>query len=218
MKTIHAILAVACATLLIAAAGFAADETEIEKRIQIKIAADDEMIAIDADDMEVGETRQSFTESGKEVLITRTEGGFDLEVDGKEIDLGLGGEGHHSVFNMHGDQDAKVIIKKMHGGEGHGYSFIHTDKDHVEHHGEGGAHGEGHGEHVFVHKGDVGDDFVWVQQASAADHLIESGVLDDLDEEKRQEILDALKEIEPSQKKVIVEVHKEIHEEHDDEQ
>lgn len=198
MKAIHAVLTVLAALLFTSTFAFAAAEPGA-KRMEIKIAADDEPITIEASDMEVGETRQSFTESGKEVLVTRTEEGFQLEVDGKEIDVDLPhagdhGHGHHATFNMSGDEEGKVIIRKFVDGDEHGYHFVHA------------AAGE-----------DV--DLV-IERFSAADRLVESGVLDDLDEAKRQEILDALREMEPHRilKQMRVKVDTKIHEEHDGDQ
>ncbi len=194
MKPIHAILAALAACLLVSTLAFAAGEPEAKRRLEIKIAADDDVVKIEADDMEIGETRQSFTESGKEVLVTRTEDGFQLEVDGKEIDVDLPhagdhGDGHHAMFNMTGDEARKVVIHKFHGegGDDHGYHYVHA----------------GGGEDV---------DLV-IERFSAADRLAESGVLDDLDEAKRQEILDALREMEPQQ--IHKQVRVKIHEEHD---
>ncbi len=210
MKTIHAILALIFATLLVSAFSFAAEpEHEIKHHIKLKIADGDDVVAVDAADLEVGETRQSYTESGKEVLLTRLEKGYQLVVDGKEIDLGLShGEGHGAhkeVYHFSGDEDAKVMIRTMGGEEGHNYAFIH---------------GSGEGDHHWVEKGEDGEDVdIFIERFSPADHLLKSGVLDDLDEGKRQEILDALREMEPHkriQKKIIVDVEEKIHEEGED--
>lgn len=195
MKTIHAILALLVATLLVSAFSFAAEpEPEVKHKVKIKIADGEDLVDVEADDLGVGESRQSFTESGKEVLLTRTEDGYRLEVDGKEIDLGLShGEGHHEVYRMHGGDDAKVVIRTMEGEEGHAYAYVHADKHH------------------WVEKGEDGEDIdIVIERSSPADHLLASGVLDDLDEETRQKILDTLREMEPHKrivkKKVIVDV------------
>ncbi len=206
MKPIQAISALLLAILLAPALSFAAGEPERQHRIAIKVAADDELIEIDGSDMEPGETRQSYTDSGKEVLVTRTEEGYRLEVDGKEIDVDLpGGDGHHAMFNMESSEGKKVIIRKFEGegeGDGHGYHFIHG----------------GEGDHHWVHQGDGEDVDVVIERLSAAERLAESGVLDDLSEEKRQEILDALREMEPHEihKQVRVMIEEEIEEEHDE--
>ncbi len=208
MKPIHTICALLLIAMIAPAFSFAAEVSEVEHRIAIKIMADDEMIEIDAGDMEIGETRQSYTDSGKEVLVTRTEDGYRLEVDGKDIDVDLpGGDGHHAMFNMTSGEGQKVIIHKLGGeGEGHGYRFIHGD-------------GEHEGEHHWVSHGEGGD--IVIERVNAADHLLESGALDDLDDATRQRILDSLREIEPQaqiRKQVRVLVEEEIHEEHDGDQ
>ncbi len=208
MKTTHAISALLLIALLAPAVSFAAEEPEIERRIAIKIMADDELVEIDADNLAIGETRQSYTDSGKEVLVTRTEDGYRIEVDGEEVDVELpGGEGHHAFMHMESGEGKKVVIRKFEGeGEGgHGFHFIH------------GGEGEGH---HWVQKGDGEDVNVVIERFSAADRLAESVVLDDLSEEKRQEILDALREAEPHQihKQMRVRIEEEIHEEHEEEQ
>ena len=202
MKTIHAILALVFATLLVSAFSFAAEpEHEVKHRIKLKIVADDDLIEVDAADMEVGETRQSFTESGKEVVLTRLEEGYKLEVDGEEIDVGMThGEGHHQMFHFSGDEDAKVMIRTMGGEEGREHAFIHAAGDEDMH---------------WLEKGEDGDFDILIRQVDPAEHLLAPGVLDDLSEEKRQEILDALREMEPHQrihKKIIVDVEDEIEE------
>ena len=207
MKTIHAILALIFATLLVSAFSFAGEEPTIKRQIKINVDDGVEAVAIEADDLEVGESEQIFTESGKEVLLTRTEEGYQLEVDGKEIDLGLShGEGHHAIFHMRGEGDgSRVVIRTMGGEEGHEYDYVHGDAD-----------------HHWVQKGEDGEDVeIMIERFGAADHLLQSGVLDDLDEETRQNILDTLREAEPHariHKKVIVKVAEEIHEEHDEQQ
>lgn len=200
MKTIHAILALIFATLLVSVFSFASEEVERTRKVHIKIDQDGEAIDVEAEDLEIGETRQSFTDSGKEVLLTRTEDGFDLTVDGKKLNVGIPHGDHHSVF-MHGGA-AKVIIHELSGdGEGHRYSFVHGDE-------------ESHGDHHWVSKAD-GDHMILVERVSAAEHLQASGVLDDLDVDTRQKILDVLQDIEPRtriKKHVVVDVQEEIHE------
>ncbi len=201
MKTMHAILALIFASLFAAAFSFAAEEPEVRHQIKIKIDDGNELIDVEAEDLEVGESRESYTDSGKKVLVTRTEQGYELEVDGKQIDLGMHhGDSDHAVF-VHGDEAAKVIVKSG-GDQEVDYSFIHS--------------GDEHGAHHWVQHGEEGEGFKFViERQSAAKHLLESGVLDDLDEDTRQRILDTLKEIE-SPKVIKKRVHVEVHEEHDD--
>lgn len=178
MKTIHAILVLTVAALVVSTFSFAA-EPESRHHVKIKIAGDGDgdTIDLDIDDLEIGETRQFFTDSGKEVLLTREDDGIRLTVDGKEIEMphhhgtGVHTDDQH-VFIRHdgeGSMKKKIVIHKMgEEGEGHSYAFIHGDE------------------------GEDADDLVWVGHMSPAKRLLESGVLDDLDEAKRQEILDAL--------------------------
>ena len=181
----QSILAALFATALIAVAGVAiADDPEvhIEREFKVLVDGDAEAIEVDIDDMEVGETRQHFTDSGKEVLITKTEDGHTLEIDGKTIEIG--GEGHAFHAHSFGHENAKVIVKRFDSEEG--FHFIHAN-----------------GDEVTV---DVDEDFQWVQgdeakafhvlhlgDHGAAQRLEASGVLDDLSDEKRQQILDALR-------------------------
>lgn len=201
MKTMQAILALIFASLFVAAISFAAEETEARHHIKIKLADGDELIDVEAEDLEIGEARESYTDSGKKVLITRTEQGYELEVDGKKIDLGLHhGGADHSVF-VHSDEASKVIVRSG-GDEDVDYAFIHA--------------GDDHGAHHWVQHGEHGEDFKFViERKSASKHLLESGVLDELDEETRQRILDTLKEIE-SPKVIKKRVHVEVHEDHDE--
>ena len=200
MKTIHAILALIFASLFIAAFSFAAEEIE-KHHIQIKIDDGTELVDIAADDLEVGEARESYTDSGKKVLVTRTEQGYELEVDGKQIDLGMHhGDSDHSVF-VHSNETSKVIVRRN-DDQDVKYAFIHS--------------GEDHGTHHWVQHGEEGEDFKFViERKSASKHLLESGVLDELDEDTRQRILDTLNEMEPH-KMIKKRIHVEVHEDTDE--
>ncbi len=191
MKILQTILALTVASLVAVTFTFAGEEPEIKVERHIKLALTDgeEPLVIDAHDLEVGESRQFFTDSGKEVLLSRTDDGLTLEVDGKEMNLGMRHGDHHSSFNMTGGEHGKVIIKQLHGM------------------GEDGEDGE-HGEHAF-HYVHSDEDFQWVDEGSGdvrvkvgphhspLQHLLDSGVLDEVDEATRQKIIDTLKEAEP---------------------
>ena len=77
----------------------------------------------------------------------------------------------HDILEGHEGQH-RVIIKKL--GHGDGDEDVDVDVEVL---------GGGHGEHARVVVKGIGN---------AADQLIESGALDELDEEIRQRILDAL--------------------------
>lgn len=168
-------LFVTLATALAIAAGLSlADESKVKSRFKFKVDSAGEAIVVD--DLAVGETRQFFTDSGKEVVVTRGDDGFHLTVDGKEIDV-VGPHGFHgaSVIDLEGEEggSVKVIVKKVGVGE---------ESEHVM-----VWHGAGHEAH-----GDHG--FAFVIQPDVAEHVVESGVLDDLAPEKREEILRVIRE------------------------
>ncbi len=210
MKTTNMILAFLLVALVATFATFAtagedSGEVRVKHRVKMMVAGGEgeEPVVVEAEDLEIGESRQFFTDSGKEVVLTRTEEGYDLEVDGEKIDV-MGGHGHHA-FKV-GSGASKIFIHK-------------SDEEHE------GIEEE---KHVFVHSGE--GDFEWVSDGadvkvlhmghtSALEHLRAKGILDELDEETRQKIVDVLEEIQPGavrMKKVFVHVDEEIHEDHDE--
>jgi len=199
------------AALGLVVSGFAwAGDGEGETRHKFKIVLDDggehDVLKLEAEDLEVGETRELTTDSGKEVVIARTEEGFDITVDGKEIVVG--GE-DHSFVHAHGE-GRRVIVHHTGDGESeHHAVFINEDGEKVEIDGEhemtwvtaGGEHG------LHVEEG-----------PSVADQLVESGVLDGLDTATRQDILDELKKIAETRikKRVVIVESDELHTEESD--
>lgn len=213
-------LITALITVALLAPGLSLAGEEHEVKYRIKVAAfgdDDEIVDVEFGDMEVGESRQFFTESGKEVVVTRTEKGHTLKVDGREIDLDTSGhlDEHYAVKvgvykgdkcrkaeKGHGCEGAsKIIIRKM-GGE----------EDEIEATADAFMIGRYDGEHHLKHCGDRHGERVevFVDHPSALDHLLESGVLDDLDPETRQKIIDTLKEIEPEDGHKVIRLKKKI--------
>lgn len=194
---------VTLATALVIAATFSfADEGETHHRFKLKVDADSEAIVID--DLEVGETRQFFTDSGKEVLVTRKEDGLELTVDGKEIE----------VATPHGLHGAAIVDVDSEDGE-HVNVFVKTlvapgDGEEGEHafvwHGEGGEHAT---HDVTVWTGEEGESHASVSIAVApdiAEKVLESGALDDLDPATRDKVLEAIRDAATPRlhKKVIV--------------
>ena len=174
MKSIHALVALVIATLFTATFTFA--EPDKHHHEEVKVMVNGEKLSLELDDLEEGETRQFFTDSGKEVLITREADGLNISVDGEEIELG-GKERH-------------VMVKRL--GDG--------DQSFVFHHD-----GDSNTEDVRIH---LGSDHEWVDAdgtkvilmkapKSPAQHLIDSGVLDQVDETAREAILEVLRGIEP---------------------
>ena len=67
------------------------------------------------DDLEVGESKTITGDDGNEVTVTRTEGGLEIEVEGKNIELmQLGSDFDIDVLH---DKDAKVLIHGDHDSE-----------------------------------------------------------------------------------------------------
>lgn len=124
-----AALVFAAATAFAAMSMAAPDEPTTEKHTRIKLKLDtaspDTILLEDLHDLAVGESRSFTTDSGKVVVATRTEQGFELDVDGKTITLAdFGGEGDAMVWLSQegGDGDPLVIKKRIEisgeGGEG----------------------------------------------------------------------------------------------------
>jgi hypothetical protein len=119
--------------------------------------------------------------------VTRDEDGYELTVDGREIDVVSPGGHGISVVKIDredGEGEVDVRVKKIVRGD-HGENVFFFSGDEEGH--------EGH--EVFVWTGDEGGDdgdFSWtmgVDVKSVADQLLESGALDKLDETTRKEIL-----------------------------
>ena len=180
----------ACCLILIAGAALAGDdEVVIKERHHIKLKLDDAMDVIEIDDLEIGESRQFFTDEGKEIVVTRGEDGVDITVDGEEIDMPkkIRVETLHEEIHG-GDGDHKVVVRSGHSG-GHNNVWV-TSADEGKAIVEIKNLGDGHEMHWISSDGED----IEIHRSSASDHLKESGALDGLDEDERQAILDALEE------------------------
>lgn len=189
-----AALFVLAAALVVSAVTAEEREVVVDEKHVVKVAVDGDVEVIEVEDLEEGESRQFFTDGGHEIVVTRTADGLDLEVDGEALDLDeervvhkevivhrLGGDGEeidldldgeHRVFHVaSGTPATKVIVKKK--GDGSTYAWSTTDGEEIDLEGL---------ESFEFHT------------TSAADFLREKGVLDDLDEDQRRAILDALEE------------------------
>lgn len=211
-------------------AGEGEKEVEVKKEFKIVVAGDAGLgsaeaihLDLEGDDLEIGESRQFFTDSGKEILVTRTEDGLDVEVDGEDLDLDTTHERVVVRTEIDGDVDEErhVVIRthgRTHGdGESHGEHRFHFV-------GEGGREIEIDGDRV--HWSTVGEDgephvfFVKTAGKSAAEHLEESGALDGLDPAEKERVLEALREYDATAvpaPRPILEIHRE-HEEHEHEE
>lgn len=202
-KHIHSLVAVAVASLMAVTFSYAG-EGHHKKEIKVDVGAGDAVVA-DVSDLEIGDSRQLYA-GDKEVVITNTEDGLRIEVDGEVMDLGPL-DGHHmEVHSTHGDgthgdghrvitsNHSKVIVKHLDGEAGeHGYHFISGDGEEVDFDFDIDVDGEQEwvsedGDHhvVMIGGGHGGGE-------AAAVRLEASGVLDDLDDAKKQAILDALR-------------------------
>ncbi len=73
-------------------------------------------LGFDLHDMQEGENRSIIDESGRNILITRENDGFTLNIDGKIIEMPALFGGHHGML-MAGDGDlADVDVRVLHHG------------------------------------------------------------------------------------------------------
>ena len=199
----------ALAILCTLTAQLQADQQVVKKqRVKVVVAEDDsepQIVDLDGEDLEIGESRQIFTESGKEILISRSEEGLNVTVDGEAIDVGALHEGHghggdvqvHRKVIKHladGDQKTMVFVGK--GGDEIDIQEVDVQKIIAGHGGK--AH------RVFISEdGETVDlkgieDLKWVGPhigmggPGLAEHLETSGAFDDLSPEQRQKILDSI--------------------------
>ncbi|MEM8998549.1 MAG: hypothetical protein AAGF23_27430 [Acidobacteriota bacterium] len=164
-----------------------------------------ETFTVDGDDLDIGESRQFFTEDGEEVVVLRTESGFEVSVDGEDVLNGEAnvhvsdiddGDTHIQLIGTGGEPDMNVKVVRVNGessveidGEsGHRMVFVSNSE---------GRSGQG---------SDGGPDVIWVgsedtyaftlgDSKTALEHLKSAGVLDKLDDETREKVLKAIEEV-----------------------
>lgn len=96
-------------------------------------------VEFDLDELAVGESRSFTTDQGKPVTLTRVEAGYELEVDGKKLDVildGEAGEGLRIRTAGDGDEGREVVVLKKHLGGDSGEPTIIVTGDGDD--GEGG--------------------------------------------------------------------------------
>lgn len=113
--------------LLMAIAGFAGGViAEEQKHMKMAISVvdsenademsfkiDSHALGFDLDDMQQGESRSIVDEAGRPILVTRTEDGFNFDVDGKSIDVpDFTNAGHGRAVWISGDADGSHAISK----------------------------------------------------------------------------------------------------------
>lgn len=211
--------ALAAALALTAGAALAAmtmsGDEPVEKKqtvVKLKVASDvgaDAIVLDDLHELEVGESRSFTTDSGKLVVATRTEKGFELDVDGKTIEIsdfageladtmvwhskgaghgeaGEAGEAHRFVFEkkieIADDAEGKTMVWRSEGGEGP--ARIHVFKREG---GEGEPAGFAFTTGEGVHLGPLSAD-IWIERLEKTDSFQE------LDEASREIVRRALRE------------------------
>jgi len=107
----------------------AAQAQEVEKKVEIKVVVDgngddvSEMhwvsddLDFDLQDLAVGETRTIQGESGKTVTVTRSQDGFEFDVDGKAVSMPhMGDHAGHMAFVETDGVHENVDVRVMGGG------------------------------------------------------------------------------------------------------
>lgn len=208
MKALSALIASLAATVAIAT--FVQAEEEKHIKLVLQTSPEAGLVTIETGELALGETRAFTSEKGRPVLLTKTEQGFEIDVDGKKTQIDLpeaGGEGFEwetregeTAAGGEPRIERHVIVKRMGGDaaiqvesggqriELHSGEAAPAGKEvRVIHLGEGhaaGVAGEG-GKRVIVLGGD--GDF-----PAARAKLLASGALDGLDPATRDKILAAL--------------------------
>jgi len=186
-----AALAIAASTAFAAAA--LAEEERVE-RVKVNLVLDDEgasdRIAIDdLAEMEIGETRTYTSDSGKTVLVTRDEEGWELDIDGKKIRVGDHSAGDGDVFvhrmkKFELGEDGQVKSMVFLSGDDAEKGDVHI----VREIGPGGAHAFAFGPHG-VHPG--------LGVEGTIERLKENAKFQSLDAATQQLVLEALRESAP---------------------
>jgi hypothetical protein len=102
-----------------ALAGGDAGDTD-ETTISVRTSGDSQPTVIHVPDLKSGETRTYTTDSGKTILLTRSDDGIRLKMGEKEtfISDSPGDEGEEIVVHGSGDGTQKKVIILSHGGSG----------------------------------------------------------------------------------------------------
>ena len=101
--------------LMLGAAAFAGEQ----HRMQVELAVDGEEsqgfrfdsadAGFELDDLQVGESRTITGESGETAMVTRTEDGFEFDINGKKIRMGDMATSVHSS-TLHGEHDVLINV------------------------------------------------------------------------------------------------------------
>lgn len=178
MTAVRTILALFFAALVCVAFSYAGEGHE-KKLIKLVLTEDSEPVEVDISDLKVGESRQVIDQEGHEVVVTHLEDGLEVTVDGEAIELPMAG--HHGAREAHEAHPAghrKVIVQRIEGGEA---VDVDVDLDMSTEMHE--VHGLAGHPQVIVRR-----------HENAAKRLIDSGVLEQLEPEVREQILEALRQ------------------------
>lgn len=111
--------------LTIAGVSLAGEDEVVEYKIAIAhnegdgemmVSLDSSDMGFNMHDMQEGETRSIVDESGRNILITRTADGFDLNVDGKTVELPDISGGEHGMVWVDGEHHESVDVQVLHEG------------------------------------------------------------------------------------------------------
>lgn len=139
--------------LVSASAGIADEAVERSTKIKLMVDRDgspERVTLVDLHEMAVGESRTLATESGRPVIVTRDDEGFEVDIDGKKVRvqdrmsaesleglpgepmrfekrivIGEGGEeGEPRTMVFHGgDEPGNVVVMKRVGPDGHEFAW-----------------------------------------------------------------------------------------------
>ena len=119
------------AAMVLASAAYASEDMHTKMKIawvdgsddgDVHIELDSAELGFDLHDMQVGENQSFVDGSGRNVLVTREEDGFTLNVDGKVIELPI-------MSGVHDGEHEKVWIQKFDGDADVDVHVVH-DEDH----------------------------------------------------------------------------------------
>lgn len=155
-KIVEPLIGVAGVLALAVSASVTTANPEVREKIVLKVKTDSGVAeTVNIENLEVGGGDFFTTESGKEIFVSRTEGGFALEIDGQVIDVPVPRhEGKRIWIEKDGDGgDHDVVVHKSHGdGSGHKQRMM-VIKD-----------GE------TLHSHDAGDEFVFIGEDGDVTH------------------------------------------------
>ncbi|NND45497.1 MAG: hypothetical protein HKN58_09250 [Xanthomonadales bacterium] len=127
--------------LVLGATGVASAATTEKHVIALK-THDFELAETEVGDLQLGEARTVVTDSGKTVDIIRTAEGFDIFVDGEQLDMPHRADGAHEMHHEEvkveciSESEEDVVCdelhKEMHGADSGGHKVIRIHREHAD--------------------------------------------------------------------------------------